>query len=70
MIKLAISGPFLPQILKTYKQNFSRKIYLEVPYPEVFGGGRFFDECSEEKNRIAARGSGERCKASPSGVQG
>ena len=29
-----------------------------MPYPEVFGGGRFFDKCSEEKNLITAVGSG------------
>lgn len=58
MIKLVISGPFLPQNLKTYKQNFSPKIYLEVPYPEVFWGGRFFDKCSKEKNRIELGGLG------------
>ena len=29
-----------------------------MPYPEAFWGGRFFDECSEEKNRVAAGGSG------------
>ena len=43
-----------------------------VPYPEVFWGGRFFDECSEKKNRIAAGGSGVRggCKPSPVGSRG
>ena len=70
MIKLVISGPFLAQNLKTYKQNFSPKIYLEVPYPEVFWGGRFFDECSVEKNCIGARVSGGRCKPSPVGSTG
>ena len=29
-----------------------------MPYPEVFWEGRFFDECCEEKNCIAAGGSG------------
>ena len=39
-----------------------------MPYPEVFfGRGWFFDECSKEKNRIAAGGSGEGCKLSPTG---
>ena len=32
-------------------------VFLSVPYPEAFWGGRFFDECSEEKNRVAAGGS-------------
>ena len=36
-------------------------------YPEVFWGGQFFDECSEEKNRIAAGG---RCKLSSVGSRG
>ena len=27
-------------------------------YPDIFWGGWFFDECSEEKNCIAAGGSG------------
>ena len=31
---------------------------LSVLYPEVFWGGRFFNECSEEKNGIAAGVSG------------
>ena len=31
-------------------------VFLSVPYPEAFWGGRFFDECSEEKNRVAAGG--------------
>ena len=30
-----------------------------VPYPEVFWGGWFFNECSEEKNHIAAGRSEE-----------
>ena len=29
-----------------------------VPYPEVFWGGWFFNECSKEKKHIAAGGSG------------
>ena len=29
-----------------------------MPYPEVFWEDRFFDKCSEEKNRMAAGGSG------------
>ena len=38
---------------------------ISVPYPEVFWGGRFFDECSEEKNCIAAEGSGGGGAVSP-----
>ena len=33
-------------------------IIMLVPYPEVFWGRRFFDKCCEEKNCIAAGGSG------------
>ena len=32
--------------------------YISVPYPEVFRGGRFFDKCSKEKNRIELGGLG------------
>ena len=47
-----------------------------MPYPEVFGGGRFFDKCSEEKNLITAvgsgrgRGEGGGCKHFPVGSRG
>ena len=29
-----------------------------MAYPDVFRGGWFFDDCSQEKNRMAAWGSG------------
>ena len=42
-----------------------------MPYPEVFWGGWFFDECSKQKDHIAAGGSGVgRCKSAPVGSRG
>ena len=43
---------------------------LAVLHPEVFWGGQVFDECSKEKNRTAAGGSGGCCKPSPVGSRG
>ena len=43
---------------------------MSVPYPEVFWGGWFFEEFSEEKNCIAAWQSGGHCKPSSVGSRG
>ena len=43
---------------------------MSVPYPEVFWGGWFFEEFSEEKNCITAWRSGGHCKPSSVGSRG
>ena len=43
---------------------------ITVPYPAVFWGCWFFDECSKEKNHCTTGESGAVLEALPSGVQG
>ena len=42
----------------TSLKKIHTKIIITVPYPAIFGGCRFFDDRSKEKNRCAAGESG------------
>ena len=59
-LKFILKISIFKTYVKTEKYPLKLHVTCHVPvlYPEVFWGGQFFNECSEQKNRITAEGSG------------